>query len=64
MKKKKHTGGRPPKYTEAEAMQYKIDKYFESCFTPARDKNGKFLRDLKRKYNKDTNKTFYCIGFS
>lgn len=28
---KKHAGGRPPKYTEAEEMQKKIDKYFEDC---------------------------------
>ena len=27
----KHAGGRPPKYTEAEEMQKKIDKYFEDC---------------------------------
>ena len=44
MKKKKHAGGRPPKYTEAETMQYKINKYFDSCFTPARDRNGNFLK--------------------
>ena len=29
--KEKHAGGRPPKYTEAEEMQKKIDKYFEDC---------------------------------
>lgn len=28
---KKHAGGRPPKYTEVEEMQKKIDKYFEDC---------------------------------
>lgn len=28
---KKHAGGRPPKYTEAEEMQKKIDKYFIEC---------------------------------
>lgn len=44
-KGKKHTGGRPPKYTEAQAMQYKIDKYFASCFVALRDRNGKILRD-------------------
>ena len=49
--KNKHTGGRPPKYTKAEIMEYKINKYFESCFVPARNKLGKFLRDEKRKYN-------------
>jgi hypothetical protein len=27
----KHAGGRPPKYTNAEEMQKKIDKYFEDC---------------------------------
>ena len=27
----KHAGGRPPKYTEVEEMQKKIDKYFEDC---------------------------------
>lgn len=29
--KEKHAGGRPPKYTEVEEMQKKIDKYFEDC---------------------------------
>ena len=29
--KEKHAGGRPPKYTEVEEMQEKIDKYFEDC---------------------------------
>lgn len=27
MKKQKHAGGRPPKYTKAEMMRYKINKY-------------------------------------
>ena len=27
----KHAGGRPPKYTEVEEMQKKIDKYFIEC---------------------------------
>lgn len=27
----KHAGGRPPKYTEVEEMQNKIDKYFKQC---------------------------------
>lgn len=27
----KHAGGRPPKYTNAEEMQEKIDKYFIEC---------------------------------
>ena len=61
MKKQKHAGGRPPKYTEAETMEYKINKYFESCFVPARDRNGKFLRDEKRENYKDTSKTIYYI---
>lgn len=64
MKKKNHTGGRPPKYTKAEIMQHKINKYFESCFIPARDRNGKFLRDEKRKYNKNASKTIYCLRIS
>lgn len=45
---KKHAGGRPPKYTKAETMQYKIDKYFDSCFVASRDRNGKILRDEYR----------------
>ena len=64
MKKRKHAGGRPPKYTKAEIMQYKIDQYFDSCFTPARDRNGKLLRDEKRKYNKNTSKTIYYFRIS
>ena len=48
MSKKKHAGGRPPKYTRAEIMEYKIEKYFESCFMASRDRNGKILRDEKR----------------
>ena len=58
-KRNKHAGGRPPKYTEVEIMQYKINKYFDSCFTPARDRNGKLLGDEKRKYCKNTSKTFH-----
>ena len=27
----KHAGGRPPKYTNAEVMQKKIDNYFNEC---------------------------------
>lgn len=57
--KKRHAGGRPPKYTKAEIMQYKIDKYFESCFVPARDKNGKILRNEKRRGYKGTSKTIH-----
>lgn len=45
--KKKHAGGRPPKYTKAEIMQYKINKYFESCFVPSRNKKGEILFDEK-----------------
>lgn len=29
--KKKHAGGRPPKYTKADEMQKKIDAYFARC---------------------------------
>lgn len=43
--KNNNLGGRPAKYTKAEKMQYKIDKYFESCFTAVRDKSGNILRD-------------------
>ena len=57
--RKRHPGGRPPKYTEAEKMEYKISEYFESCFIPSRDRAGNILRDEKRKCNKDSNKTFY-----
>ena len=48
--RKRHPGGRPPKYTEAEKME---------CFIPSRDRAGNILRDEKRKCNKDSNKTFY-----
>ena len=47
--KKKHKGGRPRKYTKAEQMQYKIDKYFESCFIAARDERGNIMRDYDGK---------------
>lgn len=30
-KKKKHTGGKKPRYYKAEAMQKKIDEYFKKC---------------------------------
>lgn len=52
--KKKHAGGRPPKYTKAENMQYKINQYFDSCFVASRDRNGKILRDERRKCSKST----------
>lgn len=47
-KRKRHAGGRPPKYTEVETMQNKINKYFDSCFIASRDRNGKILRDEYR----------------
>lgn len=31
MKKKKHAGGRPPKYNKKEELQKKIDLYFKNC---------------------------------
>ena len=31
MKKKKHSGGRPPKYNKKEELQKKIDLYFKNC---------------------------------
>lgn len=31
MTKKKHAGGRPPKYTDVEVFQNKIDEYFTYC---------------------------------
>ncbi len=48
--------GRPRKYTEAEIMQEKIDKYFESCYRPVtriidgkcvnvKNKNGEVLKE-------------------
>lgn len=49
--KKRNKGGRPQKYKEVATMKHKIEEYFESCFTPARDRNGRFLRDEKRKNN-------------
>ena len=64
MKKQKHAGGRPPKYTKADVMRHKINKYFESCFVLSRDRSGKILRDEKRKCYKNTSKTIYNIRFS
>lgn len=60
-KRKKHAGGRPPKYTKPETMQDKIDKYFASCFIASRDRNGKILRDEWRKCGKNTSETIYCF---
>lgn len=61
---KKRQGGRPPQYTKAQEMQYKINKYFDSCFVASRDRNGKILRDEYRKCSKNTNKTIYCFWIS
>src|SRR5574344_1817975 len=45
IKMAKKKGGRPKKYTEAEKMQEKIDKYFDSCYEPI-----VFLNKDKTKY--------------
>lgn len=31
MTKKKHAGGRPPKYTDVELFQQKVEEYFDYC---------------------------------
>ena len=42
--KKKHAGGRPPKYKTPKELQDKVDEYFESCWvdkvTESTDKDG------------------------
>ncbi len=43
--KRKNLRGRPPKYTKAEEMIYRINKYFESCFTVQRNRNGEIIVD-------------------
>lgn len=52
--KEKNKGGRPPEYSTVEAMQEKIDKYFEDCKgkvvtdaegNPLLDKYGNIVRD-------------------
>lgn len=62
MSEKKHAGGRPPKYTKAEEMQEKIDKYFESCYRPIgrvtssgeykilKDENGNIVKEQYRPF--------------
>lgn len=62
--KKKHAGGRPPKYTKAEIMQYKINKYFESCFVPSRNKKGEILLDEKGKVIKIQVRPFTVSGLA
>ena len=62
--KRKHKGGRPRKYTEAEQMQYKIDKYFESCFIPARDERGNIQRDYDGKIIKRQIRPFTITGLA
>lgn len=62
--KKKHAGGRPPKYTKAEIMQYKINKYFESCFVPSRNKKGEILFDEKGKVIKIQVRPFTVSGLA
>lgn len=44
-KNKKKLGGRPPKYTKEEQMIEKINKYFQSCFTAQRNRNGDIIID-------------------
>lgn len=42
--KKKHPGGRPPKYSNPDIMQKKIDEYFNQCIPIyAKDESGKVL---------------------
>lgn len=42
---RRKTGGRPPKYTKAEEMQYKIDKYFKSCYIVKTNVHGEIVKD-------------------
>lgn len=60
--KKKHAGGRPPKYTKAEEIQNKIDEYFNSCFTILRDENGNVMLDYDGNVRKRQIKPFTITG--
>ncbi len=62
--KNKHKGGRPRKYTKAEEMQYKIDKYFESCFKPEINEKGKVQRDVYGNIKMKQVKPFTVTGLA
>ena len=59
---KKHAGGRPPKYTNAEEIQKKIDEYFNSCFTILRDEGGNIMLDYDGNVRKRQIKPFTITG--
>lgn len=61
---KKRAGGRPRKYTEAEQMQYKINKYFESCYITKTNKDGKIAIDEKGRVIKIQVKPFTISGLA
>lgn len=63
-KNRRNAGGRPPKYTKAEEMQYKIDKYFKSCYTVKTDKNGKIVKDERGNAIRIQTKPFTISGLA
>lgn len=63
-KNKRKAGGRPPKYTKAEIMQYKINQYFESCYIIKTNKNGDIVRDEKGRIIKIQIKPFTISGLA
>lgn len=65
--KEKHAGGRPPKYTKAEEIQEKIDKYFNSCYRPiTRIVDGKCVgvKDYEGNILKEQYRPFTITGLA
>ncbi|MCI8654259.1 MAG: hypothetical protein HFJ48_00035 [Clostridia bacterium] len=63
-KNRRKAGGRPPKYTDAEQIQYKINKYFESCYITKTNKDGKIAIDEKGRAIKIQVKPFTISGLA
>lgn len=61
---KKKLGGRPPKYTKAEEMVNKINRYFESCFTAQRNRNGEIIIDENGNILKTQTRPFTISGLA
>lgn len=64
---KRRAGGRPPKYTKAQELQKKIEKYFDSCYKPVTVvKDGKCitLKDSKGRILKEQYKPFTITGLA
>ena len=56
--------GRPKKFKSVKQMQEAIDKYFESCFTPARTKAGELILDKEGNMIMEQYKPFVICGIA